>query len=66
MVRDGDSQRTLTDRGYECFVIDEGRRQLVPLAQLPPNHFGDYLAVSPDVRASFLRSFGGAIRARAW
>jgi FkbM family methyltransferase len=55
------AHRALEGHGYDCFLLDEKRRALVPAAQLPRDSFGDYVAVSPDKRASFAERFGGAI-----
>jgi FkbM family methyltransferase len=55
------AHRTLEGHGYECFSLDATRRALVPVAQLPRDSFGDYVAVNPDKRASFMQRFHAAI-----
>jgi FkbM family methyltransferase len=62
MLAHSDAQHALAEHGYECFLIDEAHRQLVPVGQVPRDHFGDYIAVSPDLRATFMRRFGAAVR----
>lgn len=55
------AHRVLESHGYDCYLLDERRRALVPVARLSRDSFGDYLAVNPDERASFLQRFEKAI-----
>ena len=47
MLAGGAAQDLPLRAGYRCFLIVHDERRLIPLADVPINHFGDYLFVSP-------------------
>ena len=43
------AHRLLVDAGYEGFLLDEGKRLVVPVADVPGGFFGDYLFTRPGL-----------------
>jgi FkbM family methyltransferase len=43
------AHRLLADAGYEGFLLDEGKRLVVPVADVPGGFFGDYLFTRPGL-----------------
>lgn len=55
------ASETLSRFGYQGFLLDEGAQRLRPLGQVAPNHFGDYLWVSPQAVHKFQSQFQQSI-----
>ena len=41
------AQELMLQAGYRGFLLDQAHRKLIPIADAPPGHFGDFLFVRP-------------------
>ncbi len=46
------AHRLLADAGYEGFLLDEGKRVVIPVTDVPDGFFGDYLFTRPGLRVA--------------
>jgi hypothetical protein len=61
MVAHGEAQQILLDHGYHCYWVDDAKRTLVDIKNVPRDFFGDYLVVSPDHHEALTRRYAGRI-----
>jgi FkbM family methyltransferase len=61
MHAQSEAQLLLLGHGYRCYYVDDVRRTLIDVANVPRDTFGDYLAVSPDKQDALVRRYSGRI-----